>query len=152
MSEFGGLWKHEITSTHLYPRRRNVAAKVAEEFKKTVTYATTPMDKRRKKDKKKVYIDFKLWSSSSTSTSLSLCTQVSHWQGITQSQKAAPAPNAISFLVFLSASAVPHGGKKSNTTMMAYLSWYRRHNAVTSTLGHRHDLPLSPQWGTADWN
>ena len=36
---------------HLYPRRRNVAAKVAEELK-TVTYATPPMEECRKKRKK----------------------------------------------------------------------------------------------------
>ena len=35
----------------LYPRRRNVAAHVAEELK-TVTYATPPMEERRKKKKK----------------------------------------------------------------------------------------------------
>ena len=37
----------KITSMHLYPRRGNVAAQVAEEFK-TVTYAT-PMEERRKR-------------------------------------------------------------------------------------------------------
>ena len=54
-SETGdGLWKHENNqrSMHLYPRRRNVAAQVAEELK-TVTYAIPPMEERRKKRKKK---------------------------------------------------------------------------------------------------
>ena len=32
---------------HLYPRRRNVAAQVADELK-AVTYATPPMEERRK--------------------------------------------------------------------------------------------------------
>ena len=36
----------------LYPRRRNVAAQVAVELK-PVTYATHPMEERRKKDKKR---------------------------------------------------------------------------------------------------
>ena len=42
----------KIPSMHLYPRRRNVAAEVAEELK-TVTYATpqAPMEERRKKEK-----------------------------------------------------------------------------------------------------
>ena len=35
---------------HLYPRRWNVAAQVAEELK-MVTYATPPMEERRKKGK-----------------------------------------------------------------------------------------------------
>ena len=35
----------------LHPRRRNVAAQVAEELK-TVTYATPPMEERRKKERK----------------------------------------------------------------------------------------------------
>ena len=35
-----------------YPRRRNVAAQVAEELK-TITYATPHMEERRKKEKKK---------------------------------------------------------------------------------------------------
>ena len=43
MSEF------EITSMHLYPQRRNVAAHVVEEELKTVTYATPPVEERRKK-------------------------------------------------------------------------------------------------------
>ena len=47
MSEFGGLRKHEITSMHLYLRRRNVAAHVAEELK-TVTYATPSIEKTQK--------------------------------------------------------------------------------------------------------
>ena len=51
MSEFGGLWKHENNHMHLYPRRQNVAAQVAEELI-TVTYAT-PMEERRKKEGKK---------------------------------------------------------------------------------------------------
>ena len=50
MSEFSGLWYTKITSMHLYPRRSNVAAEVAEELK-TVTYATPPMEERRKKKK-----------------------------------------------------------------------------------------------------
>ena len=41
----------KITSLHLYPRRRNVAAQVAEELK-TVTYTIPPMEERRKKRKK----------------------------------------------------------------------------------------------------
>ena len=41
----------KIPSNHLYPRRQNVAAQVAEELK-TVTYATPPMEERRKKKKK----------------------------------------------------------------------------------------------------
>ena len=32
----------------IIPRRRNVSAQVAEELKKTVTYATPPMEERRK--------------------------------------------------------------------------------------------------------
>ena len=36
----------------LYPRRRNVAAQMAEELK-TVTCATRPMEERRKKEKEK---------------------------------------------------------------------------------------------------
>ena len=43
-----------ITSMHLCPRRRNVAAQVAEELK-TDTYATAPMEKRRKKGEKSIY-------------------------------------------------------------------------------------------------
>ena len=38
-----------MTSMHLYPRRRNVAAQVANDLK-TVTYATPPMEGRRKKE------------------------------------------------------------------------------------------------------
>ena len=40
----------KITSMHLYLRRRNVAAQMAEEYK-TVTYATPPMEERRRKNK-----------------------------------------------------------------------------------------------------
>ena len=40
-----------LNSWRGHPRRRNVAAQVAEELK-TVTYATPPMEKRRKKDRK----------------------------------------------------------------------------------------------------
>ena len=40
----------KITSMHLYPRRWNVAAQVAEELK-MVTYATPLMEERRKKKK-----------------------------------------------------------------------------------------------------
>ena len=47
MSEFGGLWNMKITSMHLYPRRWNVAAQVAEELK-IVTYATPPMEELRR--------------------------------------------------------------------------------------------------------
>ena len=36
----------KITRIHLYPRRRNVAAQVADELK-IVTYATPPMEERR---------------------------------------------------------------------------------------------------------
>ena len=51
ISEFGGLWKHENNSMHLYPWRWNVAAQMVEELK-TVTYATSPMEKQRKEKKK----------------------------------------------------------------------------------------------------
>ena len=37
----------KITTMHLHPQRQNVAAQVAEELK-TVTYATAPMEERRK--------------------------------------------------------------------------------------------------------
>ena len=43
----------KITSKHLYPGRRNVAAQVADELK-TVTYATPPMEERTKKERKKI--------------------------------------------------------------------------------------------------
>ena len=42
----------EITSMHLSPRRRNVAAHMAEELR-TVTYVTPPMEERRKQGGKK---------------------------------------------------------------------------------------------------
>ena len=38
----------KITSMHLYPQRRKVAAQVAEELK-TVTYGTPLMEERREK-------------------------------------------------------------------------------------------------------
>ena len=40
-------WPYQVS----HPRRRNVAAQVAEEFK-TVTYATPPREERRKKERK----------------------------------------------------------------------------------------------------
>ena len=52
MPEFGGLWKHENNQHALVPRRRNVAAQVAEELK-TVTHATHPMEERRRKQTEK---------------------------------------------------------------------------------------------------
>ena len=42
----------KITSMHLYPQRQNVTAQVAEEFK-MVTYATSPMEERRRKKRQK---------------------------------------------------------------------------------------------------
>ena len=43
----------KITSMHfLYPRRRDVAAHVAEELK-PVTYTTPPIEERRKKSRRK---------------------------------------------------------------------------------------------------
>ena len=52
MSEFSGLWKRtKITGKHLYLHKQNAAAQVAEELK-TVTYATPPMEERRKKERK----------------------------------------------------------------------------------------------------
>ena len=55
MSEFRGLWKHENNqhAHDLYPRRWNVAAQVAEELN-TVTYATPPVEERRKKKEKRL--------------------------------------------------------------------------------------------------
>ena len=42
---------------HLYPQRWNVAAQVAEKFI-TITYATLPMEERRKKQQKQyLYFD-----------------------------------------------------------------------------------------------
>ena len=49
-----GVWwimETKITRMHLYPRRWNVAAQAAEELI-TVTYATPPMEERRKKERK----------------------------------------------------------------------------------------------------
>ena len=51
MSEFGGLWKQKYPACICTPRIQNVAAQVAEDFK-TVTYATPPMEERRKKKEK----------------------------------------------------------------------------------------------------
>ena len=49
----------KITSMRLYPRRRNVAAQVAEEFKRNpITYATPPMEERREKEKYAIYARF----------------------------------------------------------------------------------------------
>ena len=50
MSEFDGLWKHEITSMHLYPRKRNMPAQVADELK-TVTHATPHMEEQKERKK-----------------------------------------------------------------------------------------------------
>ena len=52
---------------HLYTRRRNVAAQVAEELK-TVTYATPPLEECRK-EKKKIIIDCLMWARSAGSPS-----------------------------------------------------------------------------------
>ena len=52
MSEFGGWWKHENNQHALVaPKTENVTVQLAEELK-TVTYATPPMEERRKKEKK----------------------------------------------------------------------------------------------------
>ena len=53
MSKFGGLWKHKNNQHALVvvpPKTEYVTDQVAEEFK-AVTYATRPMDERRKKKK-----------------------------------------------------------------------------------------------------
>ena len=41
----------KIISMHLHPQRRNVTAQMAEELK-TATYATPPMEERRRKGEK----------------------------------------------------------------------------------------------------
>ena len=52
--EFGGLWKYEkITSLHLYPppKRRNVAAQMAEELKTVIRYPSYGGTQKKGKEK-----------------------------------------------------------------------------------------------------
>ena len=50
INNFNNLFSEGENQLTYHPRRRNVAAQVAEELK-TVTYATPPMEERRKKRK-----------------------------------------------------------------------------------------------------
>ena len=56
MSEFGGLWKHKNNQHALVPPKKECGCPSGGGMK-TATYATPPMEERRKKEKPLVCFD-----------------------------------------------------------------------------------------------